>query len=105
MSPDLRDLVVLNRVIHEPARMMILSILSAVDQTDFLFLLRETGLTRGNLSTHLARLEEAGYIRIEKTFRGKLPQTLCSITPQGTADFDEYRKKMHELLNKMAEDM
>ncbi len=101
MSLDLRELAELNRIIHEPARMMILSILSAAEQADFLFLLRETGLTRGNLSTHLTRLEEAGYIQIEKTFRGKLPQTLCSITPAGSADFEAYRKKLRELLNQM----
>ena len=66
----------LNRLIHEPARLTLIAILSSVKEADFLYLLRETGLTKGNLSTHLVRLEEAGYVEIEKTFRGKIPLTL-----------------------------
>ena len=74
MNNDLRTLTNVDRVIHEPARLMIVAILYAVDSADFLYLLRETGLTKGNLSAHLSRLEEAGYIEIEKRFRGKIPQ-------------------------------
>jgi DNA-binding MarR family transcriptional regulator len=65
-----------------------------VESADFVFLQRETGLTKGNLSTHLTKLEEAGYIKIEKTFRGKYPLTLCSLTGEGREAFSNYRKKL-----------
>ncbi len=91
MSPDLRELGNVDRIIHEPARLMIVAILSAVESADFTYLQRETGLTKGNLSAHLARLEEAGYIRIEKSFRGKVPQTTCSLTTDGRRALRAYR--------------
>ncbi len=72
-----------NRLIHEPSCSEILAVLSAVKIADFLYLQRETGLTKGNLTVHLSRLEAAGYILIEKTYRGKLPLTLCSLTEEG----------------------
>jgi DNA-binding MarR family transcriptional regulator len=77
----------LDRVIHEPARLTIIVLLSSVKEADFLYLLRETRLTKGNLSTHLVRLEEAGYVNIEKTFRGKIPLTLVRLTSEGRAAF------------------
>ena len=92
MSHDLRDLGHVDRIIHEPARLMIVAILSAVEDADFAYLQREAGLTKGNLSAHLSRLEEAGYIRIEKTFRGKVPQTTCSLTDEGRRALREYRR-------------
>jgi DNA-binding transcriptional ArsR family regulator len=88
----------LDRVIHEPARLRIVALLFGAKETDFLFLLRETGLTKGNLSSHLGRLEQAGYVRIEKTFRKKIPLTLARLTPQGREAFQEYRKSMNGLL-------
>ena len=66
----------LDRVIHEPARLMLVALLAGVSRADFGWLQRESSLTKGNLSSHLARLEEAGYVEIEKTFRGKIPLTL-----------------------------
>jgi DNA-binding MarR family transcriptional regulator len=87
-----------DRIIHEPARLHIISILNAVEQVDFLFLLGETGLTRGNLSTHLTRLEEAGYIQVTKTYRGKVPQTLYRITTAGAEAFRLYRKTMKDIM-------
>lgn len=83
-----------DRLIHEPARLMITTILHAVESADFLYLKRETGLTRGNLSSHLSRLEEAGYIEIEKTFKGKLPLTICRLTDLGRAAYETYRAQM-----------
>jgi DNA-binding transcriptional ArsR family regulator len=83
VSNDLRSVTELDRLIHEPARLLILTILSTVASADFLFLQRETGLTKGNLSAHLSKLEEAGYVKIEKTFKGKLPLTVCKLTPAG----------------------
>lgn len=98
---DLRSLTDVDRVIHEPARLMIVTLLSGVEQADFLYLLNETGLTRGNLSTHLSRLEEAGYVKIEKTYRGKIPCTLCSLTPAGIEAFESYRQKLKDLVAKI----
>jgi DNA-binding transcriptional ArsR family regulator len=88
----------LDRVIHEPARLTIIALLSSVKEADFLYLLRETGLTKGNLSTHLVRLEEAGYVDIEKTFRGKIPLTLVRLTSEGKTAFQDYRKSMKDIL-------
>jgi len=88
----------LDRLIHEPARLTIVALLSSVREADFLYLLRETGLTKGNLSTHLVRLEEAGYVDIEKTFRGKIPLTLVRLSSEGKAAFQSYRKSMKDIL-------
>jgi DNA-binding transcriptional ArsR family regulator len=87
-----------DRIIHEPARLMIAALLSGAKEADFLFLMRETGLTKGNLSSHLAKLEESAYVEIEKTFRGKVPLTLVRLTPRGRAAVQSYRKKMNGLL-------
>lgn len=94
MTQDFRKLVDVDRLVHEPARLVILTILSSVEKADFLYLLRETGLTRGNLSTHLSKLEAAEYILIEKSFRGKVPQTMAAITPKGQTAFETYRQAM-----------
>ncbi len=88
----------LNRLIHEPARAVIMTILSAAEKADFLFLLRTSGLTKGNLSAHLSKLENAGYLSIEKTYRGKTPQTLITLTAEGRAEFEKYRKQIKELV-------
>lgn len=88
----------LDRIIHEPARLQIVAMLAGAKEADFLFLQRETGLTKGNLSSHLIKLEEAGYIEIEKTFRGRIPLTLTRLTPDGRAAFQRYRKSMNGLL-------
>jgi DNA-binding transcriptional ArsR family regulator len=96
----LRALTDLDRVIHEPARLMIVSLLYVSKEADFVFLQRETGLTKGNLSSHLARLEAAGYVHIEKMFRGKVPLTLCSLTQTGRAEFEAYRKTVKRALGR-----
>jgi DNA-binding MarR family transcriptional regulator len=93
-----RSLVGVDRLIHEPSRSVILAILSSVESADFLYLLRETGLTKGNLTVHLSKLESAGYIKIEKTYRGKLPLTLCSLTEEGRLAFENYRQKLRDFL-------
>lgn len=104
MSEELRKFTEVDRLLHEPARLLIASLLYTVEKTDFLFLLRETGLTKGNLSTHLARLESAGYVKIEKSFRGKIPQTLIELTPAGRAAFEAYRLQLTNIVNKISED-
>ena len=102
MAENLRSVTDLNRLIHEPARLLILTILSPVASADFLFLQRETGLTKGNLSAHLSKLEEAGYIKIEKTFKGKLPLTVCKLTPAGKKALTQYRQQLQDFMNQTA---
>ena len=97
-----RKMADVDRLIHEPARLMIVTILSTVDGADFLYLQRETELTKGNLSSHLAKLEQAGYIQIEKTYREKIPLTLCSLTGKGRKAFDEYRGHLKYFVEKLA---
>jgi DNA-binding MarR family transcriptional regulator len=79
--PD--DELLLDRLIHEPARLAILTVLSSVQSADFTFLQRTTGLTKGNLSSHLTRLEQAGLVQIRKTFVRKKPNTRVALTPVG----------------------
>jgi DNA-binding MarR family transcriptional regulator len=100
MDETLRSVTDLDRLIHEPARLLIVTILSAAASADFLFLQRETGLTRGNLSAHLSKLEEAGYVRIEKTFKGKLPLTVCKLTAAGQKALKQYRQQLQEFIQK-----
>jgi DNA-binding MarR family transcriptional regulator len=88
----------LNRLIHEPGRLAIVAVLNAVDQADFLFLLNQTGLTRGNLSSHTAKLETAGYITIEKAFVEKVPRTVYRLTAAGRDALSRYRTHMGRVL-------
>ena len=103
MPDGFRAMADVNRLIHEPARLIIVTILYTVESADFLYLLRETGLTKGNLGSHLAKLEEAGYVRIEKTYRGKVPQTICSLTDEGRAAFREYRERVKRAIDSLPE--
>jgi DNA-binding transcriptional ArsR family regulator len=96
-----RSLVDVDRLIHEPARLIIMAILHAVESADFLYLQRETGLTKGNLSSHLSKLEEAGYVEIEKTYQGKLPLTICRLTGKGRTAFEAYRKHMKRFVEQL----
>lgn len=98
MNDGIRAIGELDRVIHEPGRLMIVALLSGVEKADFLFLLSQTAMNKGTLSSHLSRLEEAGYIEVEKTYRGKVPQTLLSLTGTGREAFEDYRKKMRQLI-------
>jgi len=99
MSDDLRRVTELDRLIHEPARLLIVTILSTVESADFLFLQRETELTKGNLSAHLRKLEDAGYVKIQKTFKGKLPLTICKLTAAGTKAVTEYRQQLQSFMD------
>lgn len=98
MILDMQSISGLNRLIHEPARMMIFAILYAVESADFLYLQRETDLTKGNLSSHLSKLEEAGYITVEKTYRGKVPLTICRLTETGRQAFELYRFQLKDFV-------
>lgn len=79
-----------DRVIHEPARLRILTILTSVDVSDFSFLLTTLGLTKGNLSSHMDKLEKAGYVEIRKGFNGRIPHTEFRITEAGRAALQQY---------------
>jgi len=94
------DLSGVDRLIHEPARLLIVVILYSVESADFLYLQREAGLTKGNLSSHLSRLEAGGYVEIEKTYKGKLPLTICHLTGEGREAFEKYRKQLQGLLER-----
>ncbi len=99
MTPELASI---DRIIHEPARLLIMTILRGAGEADFLYLMRETKLTQGNLSSHLSKLEEAGYVEIEKTFKGKVPLTICRPTAKGEQALAEYSAWMLDLLQPRA---
>ena len=92
---DLRDL---DRLVHEPARLMVLAYLFVTESADFVFLARQTGLTLGNLSSHVSKLEEAGYVEVAKAFRGKRPNTQLRLTESGRHAFAEYRERIERAL-------
>ncbi len=88
-----------NRIVHEPARLMILLVLSTVQEADFVFLLNATELTWGNLSSHVTKLEDAGYVEVEKGFVGKKPRTLARLTHEGRQAVEDYRRTMQQALD------
>ncbi len=88
-------------VIHAPARLKVVTQLYVVEAADATFLVNRTGLTWGNLSTHLARLEESGYVALEKGFRGKKPYTMIRLTEVGREAFRRYRATMQEALDSL----
>ena len=97
-SGDLQPIAGIDRLVHEPARLMILATLYVVESADFLYLMHQTGLTRGNLSSHMSRLEAAGYIDIKKEFVDKIPRTLLRLTETGREAFQIYRQGMIQML-------
>jgi DNA-binding MarR family transcriptional regulator len=105
MNAEQYSLAKVDRTIHEPARGAILAILSGVDTADFLFLQQQTGLTKGNLSAHLSRLEAAHFIQIEKTYRGKVPRTICRLTELGRQAFENYREQLKAFVESHKETM
>ena len=90
--------VEIDRLIHEPARLLLVSQLAIVDEADFVFLATRTGLTAGNISSHMSRLEEAGYVDVKKSFAGKRPRTTYALTTVGRDAFECYRTQVGELL-------
>ncbi len=89
----------IDRIVHEPARLMILAHLYVVESADFLFLMHQTGLTFGNLSSHMSKLEAVGYIEVLKEFVGKKPHTMLRITEEGRSALQEYRQSMKQVLD------
>ncbi len=101
MSGPFEDLAALDRLVHEPARLAILTALDACARADFLYLMTLTGLSKGNLSSHLSKLETAGYLAIDKTYRGKIPLTICRLTEEGRVAFRGYRDYLRKLVASM----
>ena len=102
-SEDLQPIADIDRIIHEPARLMILALLYVVESGDFTFLMRQTGLTWGNLSSHMSKLEGAGYIEVEKEFVGRKPRTMLRLTDEGRAAFQEYVQSMKQVFDDLTD--
>ena len=98
-SNDRHPLIDLDRTIHSPARLMVMTYLYAVESADYIFLQNLTGLTWGNLSSHLSKLEEEGYVAIEKEIVGKKPHSMVHLTQAGRAAFHEYKQSMQQVLS------
>jgi DNA-binding transcriptional ArsR family regulator len=95
--PDFSEIADLDRLIHEPARLAIMALLFVIDSADFTFLMNQTGLSWGNLSAHMSKLEEAGYLEVEKTFKGRRPNTNLQMTSKGREAFRMYSQKMKQV--------
>jgi DNA-binding MarR family transcriptional regulator len=98
---DLRAIAGVERLVHEPGRLLVLACLSVAARADFLYVMRETGLSQGNLSSHLAKLEAAGYVSVEKTFAGKMPRTVLQLTDRGRDALRTYRDSLLGVLSKL----
>jgi len=95
---DLHPLADLDRVIHSPARLMMMTYLYVVESVDFIFLMRLTGLTWGNLSSHLSTLEENEYVDIQKQFIQKKSHTMVNLTDKGRQAFRDYKQLLLQVL-------
>ena len=96
---ELHPLADIDQIIHAPARLMVLTYLYVVESVDFVFLTRLTGLSWGNISTHLTKLQDAGYVTIEKTFKGRKPHTTIHLSEAGRAAFKKYKKSLAQVLD------
>ena len=99
-TPNTSDL---DQLIHAPARLNIIMLLYVVESLDYVYLKNKTGLTWGNLATHLGKLGEAGYIEVQKGYQGKKPHSKVQLTPQGRSAFQEYRTTVQQLLDDLPE--
>jgi DNA-binding MarR family transcriptional regulator len=99
---DIRSIKKIDRVIHEPGRLMIMTQLYIVESADFLYLKRQTGLTWGNLSAHMSKLEAVGYIKVVKEFLEKKPHTILHLTDKGRSAFQIYRQNMKQMFEDLS---
>ena len=90
----------LNPLLHSELRLAVMSVLLSVENADFVYLREQTGATAGNLSVQIDKLQKAGYITVEKGFKGKMPRTTCAITPQGVEAFEEYVTALRSYIGK-----
>ncbi len=102
-TPDLASFSEIDRVVHEPARLMLMAALYVLESADYTFLMNITGVTWGNLSAHISKLEESEYVYVEKSFKGKRPNTMLGLTPKGRDAFQSYRSKMKQFLDDLPE--
>jgi DNA-binding transcriptional ArsR family regulator len=91
----------IDKIIHEPARLQIMTQLYVVDEADFIYIMRQTGLTWGNLSSHMTKLENAGYIEVRKEFQEKKPHTILKMTSSGRTAFEKYRKMLDRVFENL----
>lgn len=107
MNPQINDMASplgeIDPIIHAPARLNIIMILYVVDSLDYTFLKNQTGLSWGNLATHLGKLEEVGYVSIKKGYQGKKPHSMIQLTQQGRSAFQDYRSTFQQLLDDLPE--
>lgn len=99
LKDKLKSLADIDKLIHEPARLLIISYLYILESADFIFLKAQTELSWGNLSSHMTKLEGAGYVKIEKKFIRKKPHSIASLTTSGRKAYERYRQKMKQFLN------
>ena len=92
-----------DRLIHEPARLKLIAVLYMVESADFTFLMNQTGMSWGNLSSHMTKLEEAGYLGVEKSFKGRRPNTMLKLTDKGRQAFQTYRRQMTQFFEDVPE--
>jgi len=98
-EPGTHPLANIDQIIHAPSRLMVLTYLYVVDSADYVFLMQMTGMTWGNLATHLSKLEEAGYIEMHKGYKGKKPHTTIQLTQHGREAFRTYKSSMVQILD------
>ena len=101
MSDDFPSVSSIDKLIHEPARLLLMANLYVVESADFLYLMTQTGLSFGNLSSHMSKLESAGFIKVEKEFVEKKPVTRLSLTDEGRSAFDDYKARMKHLFSEL----
>lgn len=102
-TPPASPLDEVDRLIHEPARLKIIALLYVLESADFTFLLNQTGMTWGNFSSHMTKLEEADYLEVEKTFKGRRPNTMLKLTEKGRQAFQTYRQQMTQFFEEVPE--
>lgn len=100
-NPEIQPLADIDPIIHAPARLRVMTYLYVVDSIDFVYLKRVTGLSWGNLSTHLTKLDDAGYVKISKTFQDKKPNTMIQLTEDGRQAFRSYKDEMQNVLGNL----
>lgn len=94
-----RGFLALDRMVHEPARLAILTVLAEAEEVEFRFLEAVTGLTKGNISSHAAKLEDAGYIEVQKEFHGRVPSTSYRLTTKGREALEAYRSQLRATMD------
>ena len=94
---QVKSLAEIDPVIHSPTRLKVMTYLYLVENIDFVYLKRVTDLSWGNLSKHLTKLEEAGYVLMEKSFENKKPKTLIWLSDQGRQAFQQYKDNLQQI--------